>query len=633
MGTINIGRVRIGWQGTWSSTTTYVSQDAVYHSGETFVAKQDVPTGTATTNTTYWQKVAQKGADGVDGTDGSDGATGPQGATGATGPQGVAGPTGADGPQGPIGNTGADGPTGPQGSTGPTGADGPQGSTGNTGADGATGPQGAAGPTGATGPQGAAGDDGATGATGPQGPAGPTGATGPQGATGADGATGATGPQGTTGAQGPQGDDGATGATGPQGTTGAQGPQGTAGSTGPAGADGATGPQGPSGATGAAGADGADSTVAGPTGPQGPAGPSGDPFGGGTFTGDVSFGGQSITSVEDISLRDSITHNGDADTYMQFHNNDEWRVVAGSTEGLEVRSGVTNAASLEVGGTSVITAARALQNLTGIDQTTKDMFYANDIGEAPPVGLTFEPNFASTPNATISTSGTFTRTNYSGLDADDIIWMLLVGGGAGGNSSYYSGNTSWKFGGDGAGSMMIVGSAGSIDGTTFTISAGQGATGAWQSGAMQPSTITLGGSVKSTNTQSDRTCHVVQSTAITSTSGLQGNHFQFSANNSVPVLTGVTVPANSFGSTTPNEQRNVWGTSIGAVSSNSDNNYFLDFGGGKGWTSYGGIGAGVVSTYSGNGASGAGGNGAVPGGGGSGIGGSGAAGSLRIWWL
>ena len=52
MGTLTIGRVRIGWKGTWSSSTTYVSQDAVYHSGETYVAKQDVPTGTATTNTT-----------------------------------------------------------------------------------------------------------------------------------------------------------------------------------------------------------------------------------------------------------------------------------------------------------------------------------------------------------------------------------------------------------------------------------------------------------------------------------------------------------------------------------------------------------------------------------------------------
>jgi hypothetical protein len=29
----------MGWQGTWSSGTTYVAQDAVYYSGETFVAK------------------------------------------------------------------------------------------------------------------------------------------------------------------------------------------------------------------------------------------------------------------------------------------------------------------------------------------------------------------------------------------------------------------------------------------------------------------------------------------------------------------------------------------------------------------------------------------------------------------
>jgi hypothetical protein len=37
-----------------------------------------------------------------------------------------------------------------------------------------------------------------------------------------------------------------------------------------------------------------------------------------------------------IQIQDRISHSQDADSYMQFHNNDEWRVVLGSFERLEV---------------------------------------------------------------------------------------------------------------------------------------------------------------------------------------------------------------------------------------------------------------------------------------------------------
>ncbi len=107
---------------------------------------------------------------------------------------------------------------------------------------------------GATGPQGPVGDKGDPGPTGPQGPRGYTGATGAQGPKGDTGARGATGP---TGPQGPKGDTGATGAQGPRGYNGATGPQG---------------PKGDKGDTGA-------------TGPQGP---SGSPWGGGTFSGNIT---------------------------------------------------------------------------------------------------------------------------------------------------------------------------------------------------------------------------------------------------------------------------------------------------------------------------------------------------------
>ena len=171
MGTINIGKVRQSFEGTYSASTAYTVLDTVLHSGESYVCIQDTTAGTAPTNTTHWQKIASKGADGADGADGTDGATG------ATGPQGNAGPQGVKGDDGDTGPAGATGSTGPQGPAGPTGA---------TGADGATGPTGNTGATGATGPAGTQGAQGPIGNTGPQGPAGADGPTGPQGPQGSD---------------------------------------------------------------------------------------------------------------------------------------------------------------------------------------------------------------------------------------------------------------------------------------------------------------------------------------------------------------------------------------------------------------------------------------------------------------
>lgn len=296
--------------------------------------------------------------------------------------------------------------------------------------------------------------------------------------------------------------------------------------------------------------------------------------------------------------------------------------------------------AIQTSGTTRLSNSGELQNLTGVDATTKAMFYANDIGEPPPVGLTYEPNFAS-PDATITTSGTFNRSTYS-LDADDIIWMLLVGSGGGGNSSYYQGNSSWKFGGSGGQALVVIGSAGSLNGSTYTIAAAQSAAASWQAGSAGASTFTFSssGTVISTATAAHRTAHVESSTAITSTTGLQGSYFQFSANNSIPNLTSVTVPANSnFGTrvnVTPTATRNFWGEAIATTSVGAEADYIITFGAGMGWGSYSSTptnGTGAVSTFSGNGATGAGGSGTAPGGGGSGLNGGGAAGSLRIYHL
>ena len=142
---INVGRVRISWQGTWDNATPYVSQDAVYYLGETYVATQDVSEGIEPTNATYWQKVAKKGVDGIDGDRGPEGPEGPDGPQGVEGPQGTKGDqglTGPAGPEGPEGPQGIQGIEGPQGELGSVGPEGPQGARGHHGINGEDGEKG-----------------------------------------------------------------------------------------------------------------------------------------------------------------------------------------------------------------------------------------------------------------------------------------------------------------------------------------------------------------------------------------------------------------------------------------------------------------------------------------------------------
>jgi hypothetical protein len=184
--------------GAYSDSPQYQEGDIVTYIGETYRRNDfsNSAMGFHPTNATYWDKIAERGADGAHG------ATGPQGPAGNDGAAGIDGPTGAAGDVGPTGAAGNDGATGPTGDIGPTG---------NDGAAGATGPQGEVGPTGV------AGSDGATGPQGEVGPTGAQGDTGPQGPTGNDGAAGIDGPTG------PQGEVGPTGATGDAGPTGPYG--------------------------------------------------------------------------------------------------------------------------------------------------------------------------------------------------------------------------------------------------------------------------------------------------------------------------------------------------------------------------------------------------------------------------
>ena len=55
----------------------------------------------------------------------------------------------------------------------------------------------------------------------------------------------------------------------------------------------------------------------------------------------VDFSGNNIQGITDAYIADQIIHTGDTNTYMQFHAADQWRVVTGGTERLEVNNSAT----------------------------------------------------------------------------------------------------------------------------------------------------------------------------------------------------------------------------------------------------------------------------------------------------
>mgnify|MGYP003664302161 FL=1 len=60
---------------------------------------------------------------------------------------------------------------------------------------------------------------------------------------------------------------------------------------------------------------------------------------------DLNANNKQLINVEDIGLNDRIYHDGDDDTYIQFHNANQWRVVTSGAERLEVSSSATKVTS------------------------------------------------------------------------------------------------------------------------------------------------------------------------------------------------------------------------------------------------------------------------------------------------
>ena len=65
MATINLGRIKPVFRGAYAGGTAYVVDDIVTHGDETFICIQ-AGTGNATSNASYWTKLAAKGTDGTD---------------------------------------------------------------------------------------------------------------------------------------------------------------------------------------------------------------------------------------------------------------------------------------------------------------------------------------------------------------------------------------------------------------------------------------------------------------------------------------------------------------------------------------------------------------------------------------
>ena len=68
MATTNLGKVSVTPKGEWSAAAAYDRLDIVTYAGGSYLSKQDVPAGTALSNSAYWLLIAEKGDKGNTGT-------------------------------------------------------------------------------------------------------------------------------------------------------------------------------------------------------------------------------------------------------------------------------------------------------------------------------------------------------------------------------------------------------------------------------------------------------------------------------------------------------------------------------------------------------------------------------------
>ena len=72
MAQIDIGKIKMVWKNAWNSGTAYTKDDAVSHSGSSYICIQDGTNQNPSTATAYWELLAQAGTNGTNGTNGTD---------------------------------------------------------------------------------------------------------------------------------------------------------------------------------------------------------------------------------------------------------------------------------------------------------------------------------------------------------------------------------------------------------------------------------------------------------------------------------------------------------------------------------------------------------------------------------
>tara|TARA_E500000178_G_C16847184_1_gene673404 strand:- start:73 stop:816 length:744 start_codon:yes stop_codon:yes gene_type:complete len=65
MATINIGKIKFNWQGTYNAATAYAIDDVVSYNGSSYICIQ-ASTGNLPTVTAYWDQMSQAGTNGTD---------------------------------------------------------------------------------------------------------------------------------------------------------------------------------------------------------------------------------------------------------------------------------------------------------------------------------------------------------------------------------------------------------------------------------------------------------------------------------------------------------------------------------------------------------------------------------------
>lgn len=72
MAQIDIGKIKMVWKNAWNSGTAYTKDDAVSHSGSSYICIQDGTNQNPSTATAYWELLAQAGTNGTNGSNGTD---------------------------------------------------------------------------------------------------------------------------------------------------------------------------------------------------------------------------------------------------------------------------------------------------------------------------------------------------------------------------------------------------------------------------------------------------------------------------------------------------------------------------------------------------------------------------------